>query len=74
MYEEACLSEDLKHHARLLQTTRAGVCEEKCMEAGDMPNCAQCPTFGAPDSTPGVMTWLALNDRMDTMVAWGQDS
>merc|ERR1712238_616968 len=26
------------------------------------------------DSTPGVMTWVELNEHMDNLVAWGQES
>merc|ERR1711920_946775 len=71
--ESACVSEDLRHRSQV-QNKLAGVCEEMCKEVGSYPNCAQCPKFVQPDSTPGVMTWPELLEHMDNLVAWGQDS
>merc|ERR1712137_1058960 len=68
---EACMSEDLKHRI-LLQNKLAGICEDMCKEVGAYPQCAQCPGFVAPDSTPGVMTWDELLEHMDNLVEWGQ--
>merc|ERR1719352_1339558 len=45
-----------------------------CKEVGAYPQCAQCPGFVAPDSTPGVMTWDELLEHMDNLVEWGQES
>jgi hypothetical protein len=67
----ACTSEDMQHRAEL-QNKLAGICEEMCKEVGAFPNCAQCPGFVAPDSTPGVMTWEELLGHMDNLVEWGQ--
>merc|ERR1719163_31731 len=44
-----------------------------CKEVGAYPQCAQCPGFVAPDSTPGVMTWEELLEHMDNLVEWGQE-
>merc|ERR1712060_710796 len=71
--ESACVAEDLQHRSQV-QNTLAGVCEEMCKEVGSYPNCAQCPKFVQPDSTPGVMTWPGLLEHMGNLVAWGQDS
>ena len=38
--------------------------QHMCKEVGAFPKC-QCPNFVAPDSTPGVMTWPELLDRVD---------
>merc|ERR1719221_2202 len=71
--ESACAAEDLQHRSQV-QNKLAGVCEEMCKEVGSYPNCAQCPKFVQPDSTPGVMKWPELLEHMDNLVAWGQDS
>merc|ERR1719182_1058999 len=68
---KACATEDLQHRAQL-QNKLAGVCEDMCKEVGAYPQCAQCPGFVAPDSTPGVMTWDELLEHMDNLVEWGQ--
>jgi len=68
---EACTSEDLQHRVQL-QNKLAGICEDMCKEVGAYPQCAQCPGFVAPDSTPGVMTWDELLEHMDNLVDWGQ--
>jgi len=70
---QACIKEDMTHRTQV-QNKLAGVCEDMCKEVGAYPNCAQCPQFVAPDSTPGVMTWPELLEHMDNLVAWGQDS
>merc|ERR1719472_594363 len=70
-HTEACTSEDLQHRAQL-QNKLAGICEDMCKEVGAYPQCAQCPGFVAPDSTPGVMTWDELLEHMDNLVEWGQ--
>jgi len=67
----ACSSEDLQHRVQL-QNKLAGICEDMCKEVGAYPQCAQCPGFVAPDSTPGVMTWSELLEHMDNLVGWGQ--
>merc|ERR1711988_589918 len=67
---KACTTEDLQHRAQL-QNKLAGVCEDMCKEVGAYPQCAQCPGFVAPDSTPGVMTWEELLEHMDNLVEWG---
>jgi hypothetical protein len=69
--EKSCLEADLKLRGQL-QNKMAGICEDMCKEVGAYPQCAQCPGFVAPDSTPGVMTWDELLDHMDTLVGWGQ--
>merc|ERR1719199_1118749 len=69
--EGSCLSNDLKHRATV-QNRLAGICEDMCKEVGAYPQCAQCPGFVAPDSTPGVMTWDELLEHMDNLVEWGQ--
>merc|ERR1712194_836326 len=71
--QKACSSEDLQHRMQL-QNKLAAVCEDMCKEVGAYPKCSQCPAFVAPDSTPGVMTWVELNEHMDNLVAWGQES
>merc|ERR1719168_249686 len=68
--EKACAAEDLKHRAQF-QNKLAGICEDMCKEVGAYPQCAQCPGFVAPDSTPGVMTWDELLEHMDNLVEWG---
>merc|ERR550514_2113562 len=68
--EKACVTEDLKHRVQF-QNKLAGICEDMCKEVGAYPNCAQCPGFVAPDSTPGVMTWDELLEHMDNLVEWG---
>merc|ERR1719446_1120461 len=70
-HEGSCLSNDLKHRAAV-QNRLAGICEDMCKEVGAYPQCAQCPGFVAPDSTPGVMTWDELLEHMDNLVEWGQ--
>jgi len=55
-----------------LQNDLSGICEDMCKEVGAYPQCAQCPGFVAPDSTPGVMTWDELLEHMDNLVEWGQ--
>merc|ERR1719203_1045836 len=69
--DKSCATMDTKHRVQL-QNKLAGVCEDMCKEVGAYPNCAQCPSFVAPDSTPGVMTWEELLEHMDNLVAWGQ--
>merc|ERR1719428_2531678 len=71
--EQACEAEDLKHRMQF-QNKLAGICEEMCKEVGAYPQCAQCPGFVAPDSTPGVMTWDELLEHMDNLVEWGSES
>jgi len=71
--EKSCTAEDLQQRTQL-QNKLAQVCEEMCKQVGAYPNCAQCPAFVAPDSTPGVMTWDELLEHMDNLVAWGQDT
>merc|ERR1719410_88153 len=44
-----------------------------CKELGSYPNCGECPSFVAPDATPGVMTWQELLEHMDNLSAWGHD-
>jgi len=70
-HEGSCLTNDLKHRASV-QNRMAGICEDMCKEVGAYPQCAQCPGFVAPDSTPGVMTWDELLEHMDNLVEWGQ--
>merc|ERR1719361_2092607 len=69
--QTACASQDLEHRAQI-QNKLAGICEDMCKEVGAYPQCAQCPDFVAPDSTPGVMTWEELLTHMDNLVEWGQ--
>merc|ERR1719215_2462106 len=69
--EKACVSMDLKSRVSF-QNKLAGICEDMCKEVGAYPQCAQCPGFVAPDSTPGVMTWDELLEHMDNLVEWGQ--
>merc|ERR1719456_2065874 len=71
--EKACVAEDLKHRVAF-QNKLAGICEDMCKEVGAYPQCAQCPGFVAPDSTPGVMTWEELLEHMDNLVEWGQET
>jgi hypothetical protein len=71
--DKACASQDLNRRMQL-QNKLAGICEEMCKEVGAYPQCAQCPGFVAPDSTPGVMTWDELLEHMDNLVEWGQES
>merc|ERR1719440_2762309 len=71
--EKACVTEDLKHRMQF-QNKLAGICEDMCKEVGAYPQCAQCPGFVAPDSTPGVMTWEELLEHMDNLVEWGQET
>jgi len=71
--ETACVAEDLKHRAAV-QNKLAGICVEMCKEVGAYPQCAQCPAFVAPDSTPGVMTWEELLAHMDNLTEWGQET
>merc|ERR1719476_182388 len=59
-------------HRLAVQNKLAGICEDMCKEVGAYPQCAQCPGFVAPDSTPGVMTWDELLEHMDNLVEWGQ--
>merc|ERR1719446_1879002 len=66
----ACTSEDMQHRVSM-QNKLAGICEDMCKEVGAYPQCAQCPGFVAPDSTPGVMTWDELLEHMDNLVEWG---
>merc|ERR1719436_1646945 len=66
----SCAAEDLKRRAEF-QNKLAGICEDMCKEVGAYPQCAQCPGFVAPDSTPGVMTWDELLEHMDNLVEWG---
>merc|ERR1719272_2893987 len=68
---KSCVANDLKHRATV-QNRLAGICEDMCKEVGAYPQCAQCPGFVAPDSTPGVMTWDELLEHMDNLVEWGQ--
>merc|ERR1740130_2367392 len=69
--ETACVAMDLKSRVSF-QNKLAGICEDMCKEVGAYPQCAQCPGFVAPDSTPGVMTWDELLEHMDNLVEWGQ--
>merc|ERR1719411_1348900 len=69
--EKACATADLEHRSQV-QNKLAGICEDMCKEVGAYPQCAQCPGFVAPDSTPGVMTWEELLTHMDNLVEWGQ--
>merc|ERR1719453_1832032 len=69
--EKGCLSADLSIRAQV-QNKLSGICEDMCKEVGAYPQCAQCPGFVAPDSTPGVMTWDELLEHMDNLVEWGQ--
>jgi predicted DNA-binding transcriptional regulator AlpA len=69
---KSCLSADFQHRVDM-QNKLAGICEDMCKEVGAYPQCAQCPGFVAPDSTPGVMTWDELLEHMDNLVGWGQD-
>jgi len=69
--QTSCATADMAHRTAV-QNKLAGVCEEMCKEVGAYPNCAQCPGFVAPDSTPGVMTWDELLVHMDNLVDWGQ--
>merc|ERR1719503_310215 len=69
--ETACVAEDMKSRVAF-QNKLAGICEDMCKEVGAYPQCAQCPGFVAPDSTPGVMTWDELLEHMDNLVEWGQ--
>merc|ERR1719261_1689593 len=69
--QTSCAAEDLQHRAQL-QNKLAGICEDMCKEVRAYPQCAQCPGFVAPDSTPGVMTWEELLEHMDNLVEWGQ--
>merc|ERR1719266_994473 len=71
LQEAACTAEDLKHRMQL-QNKLAGVCEDMCKEVGAYPKCSQCPSFVAPDSTPGVTTWEELLEHMDRLSDWGQ--
>merc|ERR1719361_2034625 len=71
--EKACASTDFSHRAQL-QNKLAGICEDMCKEVGAYPNCAQCPDFVAPDSTPGVMTWEELLTHMDNLAEWGRET
>merc|ERR1719253_311418 len=71
--EQSCVSADAKIRAKV-QNKLAAVCEDMCKEVGAYPKCSQCPDFVAPDSTPNVMTWPELNEHMDNLVAWGQES
>merc|ERR1719492_561610 len=70
--QTACAAEDVKRRAQV-QNKLAGICEDMCKEVGAYPQCAQCPDFVAPDSTPGVMTWEELLTHMDNLVEWGQE-
>merc|ERR1719401_2010968 len=70
--EDACALADLQHRAAL-QNKLAGACEDMCKEVGAFPNCAQCPDFVEPDSTPDVETWEELLDRMEVLESWGHD-
>ena len=70
--EQACAAADLKNRVAL-QNKLADICEDMCKEVGAYPKCNQCPTFVAPDATPGVMTWEELLDHMDNLEAWGQE-
>merc|ERR1712151_912294 len=65
------VSADLSLRSQV-QNKLAGICEDMCKEVGAYPQCAQCPGFVAPDSTPGVMTWDELLEHMDNLVEWGQ--
>merc|ERR1711957_844776 len=71
--EQSCVSADQKIRGQV-QNKLAAVCEDMCKEVGAYPKCSQCPEFVAPDSTPGVMTWSELNEHMDNLVGWGQES
>jgi len=71
MRGKSCLQADLQHRLAV-QNKLAGICEDMCKEVGAYPQCAQCPGFVAPDSTPGVMTWDELLEHMDNLVEWGQ--
>merc|ERR1719416_339796 len=71
--EQSCVSADAKIRAKV-QNKLAAVCEDMCKEVGAYPKCSQCPDFVATDSTPNVMTWPELNEHMDNLVAWGQES
>merc|ERR1719460_342138 len=68
---KSCVAADLNHRMTV-QNSLAGICEDMCKEVGAYPQCAQCPGFVAPDSTPGVMTWDELLEHMDNLVEWGQ--
>jgi len=69
--EQGCLASDLSLRTQV-QNKLSGICEDMCKEVGAYPQCAQCPGFVAPDSTPGVMTWDELLEHMDNLVEWGQ--
>ena len=71
MRGKSCMSTDMQHRVGM-QNKLAGICEDMCKEVGAYPQCAQCPGFVAPDSTPGVMTWDELLEHMDNLVEWGQ--
>jgi len=70
--DQACMDSDLKMRQEF-QAKLKGVCEDMCKEVGAYPNCAQCPDFEAPDSTPGVMTWEELLEHMDNLSEWGHE-
>merc|ERR1740130_529787 len=67
--EQGCLASDLSLRTQV-QNKLSGICEDMCKEVGAYPQCAQCPGFVAPDSTPGVMTWDELLEHMDNLVEW----
>jgi thiol-disulfide isomerase/thioredoxin len=64
--------EDLQHRMHV-QNKLADLCETMCKEVGAYPKCSACPSFVAPDATPGVMTWNELLPHMDNLAAWGKD-
>merc|ERR1719156_387642 len=68
--QASCTEQDTQNRVKL-QNKLAGICEDMCKEVGAYPQCAQCPGFVAPDSTPGVMTWDELLEHMDNLVEWG---
>merc|ERR1719223_2245280 len=69
--EQACLAADLQHRMQV-QNKLASICEDMCKEVGAYPKCSQCPSFVAPDSTPGVTTWEELLEHMDNLAEWGR--
>mmetsp|Transcript_53883 Transcript_53883/g.143422 ORF Transcript_53883/g.143422 Transcript_53883/m.143422 type:complete len:101 (+) Transcript_53883:93-395(+) len=70
--ESSCAATDMQHRVGV-QNRLAGLCEDMCKATGAYPNCGGCPSFVAPDSTPGVMTWDELLVHLGNVKNWGRD-
>eukprot|EP00931_Biecheleriopsis_adriatica_P087361 TRINITY_DN61849_c0_g1_i1.p1 TRINITY_DN61849_c0_g1~~TRINITY_DN61849_c0_g1_i1.p1 ORF type:complete len:254 (+),score=56.46 TRINITY_DN61849_c0_g1_i1:48-764(+) len=78
--EEACVSQDAFHRARV-QSQLKSLCYEMCKAVGLFPNCPHCKgsdkpapaEFTAPGNPEEQQSWDDLIAHMDKMGVWSRD-